>query len=185
MASISPFQDYELTSSLEELERLYYETKKEIDQLKDTLKYREERLSAILGRMDSIVSEKEEYEINYSNFNTSPRHAGMIDFAEKHLGTRDKKKVIEFVLNTLGYPEKDSRYTKQYWISEVKRLGGNPVEVSLKVGDRIKHKENPDLEYVIDKVTLDAIYCSCVSGGKAVLGWEGMEKYEIINKKEE
>lgn len=161
-------------NSLEELERLYRETEDK------------EKRSNILKKMESIVSEKEEYEINYSNFITSPKHAGMIELAEKHLGTRDKKKVIEFIVKTLGYPE---NYTKEHWISEIKKLGGNPVvrseekEKPLKTGDRIKHKEIPGLEYIVDKVTDDAIYCSYVyvGDGKAVLRREGFEeKYEVI-----
>ena len=46
-------------NSLEELERLYRETEDK------------EKRSNILKKMESIVSEKEEYEINYSNFITS------------------------------------------------------------------------------------------------------------------
>lgn len=117
---ISNIKDYDVTSSLNVLSRLYHETKREYDDLKVSMGYKEKRLKAIHDRMEKIISENEEYQIALDNFLEHNSHYQVVNFVESLLNTRDKKTVMEYIEKTLKLSETDHRYTKRFWEEAMK-----------------------------------------------------------------
>lgn len=117
MATISTYQDYELTRSLMKLSQLYYETKREKETKERELKWKNERLKAISERMRQIISEDDEYKILKNNYLTQENNALVVNFVERMLDTKDDEKVMKLITETLTYL--DSTYRKEYWAEQL------------------------------------------------------------------